>query len=49
VTDLVYDHKDFYCEVVMATGNVNVDGTNAVSMKLNVKVLTPSGIIFNRE
>jgi hypothetical protein len=46
--DLFYDHKDFYCEV-MATGNVNVDGTNDSEITINTKVLTPSGSVRNRE
>jgi hypothetical protein len=48
VTDVVYDHKGFYCEV-MATGNVSVDGTNPSVITANVKVLSPSGDIYSRD
>jgi hypothetical protein len=48
VTDLVYDHKDFYCEV-WAEGTPNVDGTNEAEITLNINVLSPVGTIWTRE
>lgn len=46
--DLVYDHRDFYCEV-MASGNVDQNGQAESEITMHVKVLTPTGSIRMRE
>jgi hypothetical protein len=46
--DLVYRHKDFYCQV-MANGNFTADGQNVGEITIDVKILTPSGSVWHRE